>query len=112
MQLPDAVGKRLELLREVVPVFRRLAIMVNVGFPDAVLEAGEAAAAARRIGIEVTTLEIRRAEDIAPPSSRWGPRGRTYVMADALTPTGLHQHLAAARLPTMHNDFRELVGRV
>src|SRR5208337_580793 len=31
MQLPDAVGKRLELLREVVPVFRRLAIMVNVG---------------------------------------------------------------------------------
>src|SRR6478735_2366599 len=64
MQLPDAVGKRLELLREVVPVFRRLAIMVNVGFPDAVLEAGEAQAAARSIGIEVTMLEIRRAEDI------------------------------------------------
>src|SRR5215813_1449664 len=32
-QVPDAVGKRLELLREVVPSFRRLAIMVNVGFP-------------------------------------------------------------------------------
>jgi hypothetical protein len=39
MQWPDAAGKRLELLREVVHSFRRLAIMVNVGFPDAVLAA-------------------------------------------------------------------------
>src|SRR5262249_12434601 len=47
VQGPDAAGKRLELLREVVPGFRRLAIMVNVGFPDAVLDADEAQAAAR-----------------------------------------------------------------
>src|SRR6516162_11730879 len=31
MQWPDAAGKRVELSREVVPSFRRLAIMVNVG---------------------------------------------------------------------------------
>src|SRR5215467_13512693 len=47
MQLPDAVGKRLELLREVVPRLRRLAIMVNVGFPDAIVDASEAQAAAQ-----------------------------------------------------------------
>jgi hypothetical protein len=33
-QQTDTAGKRLELLREVVPDLRRLAIMANVGFPD------------------------------------------------------------------------------
>src|SRR5262245_37730908 len=37
MQWPDAAGKRVELLREVVPSFRRLAIMVKIGFPSVVL---------------------------------------------------------------------------
>ena len=65
-QSADLVGKRLELLREVVPGLRRLAIMANVGNPVAVLEMGEVQAAARTLGLEVATLEIRRAEDIAP----------------------------------------------
>jgi putative tryptophan/tyrosine transport system substrate-binding protein len=34
-QAPDLAGKRLELLREVVPGLRRLAIMVNAGYPAA-----------------------------------------------------------------------------
>jgi putative ABC transport system substrate-binding protein len=59
-------GKRLELLREVVPSFRRLAIMVNVGFPDAVLSARAAQAAAQSLGLEIATLEIRQAGDIVP----------------------------------------------
>jgi len=66
VQQSDAAGKRLELLREVVPRLRRLAIMANVGNPQAVLEMGEVQAAARKLGIEVAPLEIRRAEDIAP----------------------------------------------
>jgi putative ABC transport system substrate-binding protein len=44
----DIASKRLELLREVVPGLRRLAIMVNVGFPDAVLDASEAQAGLNR----------------------------------------------------------------
>jgi putative ABC transport system substrate-binding protein len=40
--------------------------MANVGNPQAVLEMGEVQAAARKLGIEVAPLEIRRAEDIAP----------------------------------------------
>ena len=66
IQPTDLAGKRLELLREVVPGLRRLAIMVNVGYPQAVLEMGEVQAAARTLGLEVAPLEIRRAEDIAP----------------------------------------------
>src|SRR5271165_918023 len=62
----DIAGKRLELLREVVPNLRRLAMLVNVGNPVVVPELGEVQAAARTVGLEVITLEIRRGEDIAP----------------------------------------------
>src|SRR5215468_8830312 len=66
LQSTDLAGKRLELLREIVPGLRRLAIMAHVGNPGAVLELAEVRAAARALGLEVATLEIRRAEDIAP----------------------------------------------
>src|SRR5262249_16650566 len=62
-QISDTVGKKLEFLREVVPDLRRLTIVVNVGNPASVLEMGEAQATARTLGLEVTTSEIRRAED-------------------------------------------------
>jgi putative tryptophan/tyrosine transport system substrate-binding protein len=112
MQLPDTAGKRLELLREVVPRFRRLAIMVNVGFPDAALEASEAQAAARSLGLEVAALEIRREEDIVPAfASLKDPADALYVTADALLNANrvrINTLALSARLPTMH-DFRELV---
>src|SRR5262245_60885636 len=64
-QMSDTVGKKLELLREVVPSLRRLAIMANVGNPASVFEMHEAQATARTLGLEITTSEIERAEDIA-----------------------------------------------
>jgi putative ABC transport system substrate-binding protein len=59
VQSTDLAGKRLELLREVVPRLRRLAIMANVGSPQVVLEMGDVQAAARTLGIEVAPLEIQ-----------------------------------------------------
>jgi putative ABC transport system substrate-binding protein len=53
LQLTDLGGKRLELLREVVPALRRLAILVNVGNPASVLEIGETEVQARTLGLEV-----------------------------------------------------------
>ena len=41
MQSADLAAKRLELLREVLPDLRRLAVMGNVNYPAAVLEIGE-----------------------------------------------------------------------
>src|SRR6516165_9503974 len=58
LQTPDLAGKRLELLREVVPGLRRL-VMGNVGNPFSVLELGEVQVAARTLGLEVDILEIR-----------------------------------------------------
>ena len=66
LQQTDVAGKRLELLREVVLGLRRLVIIGNVGNPFTVLEMREVQAAASRLGLEVATPEIRRAEDIAP----------------------------------------------
>ena len=59
MQQTDAAGKRLQLLREVVPNLRRVAILANVSSPGSVLEMGEVEAAARSLGLEAIKLEIR-----------------------------------------------------
>jgi ABC-type uncharacterized transport system substrate-binding protein len=66
VQFTDLAGKRLELFREVIPGLRRLAIMANVASPSAVLEMREAQITARALGLEITSSEIHRAEDIAP----------------------------------------------
>src|SRR6185369_1447193 len=41
IQSTDLAGKRVELLREVLPGFRRLAVLTNVGFPGHDQEIGE-----------------------------------------------------------------------
>src|SRR5215470_14349530 len=63
MQGAETGGKRLELLRELIPQLRRLAVIVPVDSRGAMLEMAEVQAAARGLGLDVATLEIRRAED-------------------------------------------------
>jgi putative tryptophan/tyrosine transport system substrate-binding protein len=85
LQGPDLAAKRLELLREVAPGRRRLAILVNVGYPAAREELAQVQTAARALELESAVLEIRRAEDIAPAFDR--AKGRAdalYVIAEAL----------------------------
>jgi putative tryptophan/tyrosine transport system substrate-binding protein len=112
VQQVDAAGKRLELLREVVPGLRRLAIMANIGNPGAALEMGEAQAAAGTLGLEVTTIEIRRGEDIAPGfDTLKGQVEALYVCTDPLVITNrarIQTSAMGARLPTVYNS-REYV---
>ena len=63
-QVSEAAGKRIQLLREVVPGLRRLAIMATLT-PEDVLQIGDVKAAAGPLGLEVIALEIRQTEDIA-----------------------------------------------
>jgi putative tryptophan/tyrosine transport system substrate-binding protein len=87
-QTAETAGKRLELLREIVPGLGRLAIMGNVGNPLSVLEFGEAQAAARALGLEITTAELRRAEDISPAfDALKGRADALYVCVDPLVAT-------------------------
>jgi putative tryptophan/tyrosine transport system substrate-binding protein len=112
LQKTDLANKRLELLREVVPSFRRLAIMANVGNPPSVLEMREVEATARKLGNEVTTFEIRGAEDIAPAFDALKGRADVlYVCGDPLVDTNRVRIITLAlvlRLPTM-SDFPEFV---
>jgi putative tryptophan/tyrosine transport system substrate-binding protein len=57
LQSTDLSSKRIELLREVVPGLRRLAILANAAYPAAVVEIGEVEAAARTLGFEVAIPE-------------------------------------------------------
>jgi putative ABC transport system substrate-binding protein len=112
VQQVDAAGKRLELLREIVPGLRRLAILANVGNPGAALEMGEAQAAAQTLGLEVTTIEIRRGEDIAPGfDALKGQAEALYVCTDPLVITNrarIQTSAMGARLPAVYNS-REYV---
>ena len=64
-QQTDLAGKRLELLREVVPALRQLAILANAGNPVTMLDMRDVEAAAGTLGLTMVTVEIRRMEDIA-----------------------------------------------
>ena len=66
LQFTDLAGKRLELLREVLPDLRRLAILANASSPATALEVAEVHAMAGTFGLEVVAPEVRRPEDIAP----------------------------------------------
>ena len=104
-QSPDIAGKRLDFLREVVPGLRRLAMLANVGNPNIVLEIGEVQAVARRLGIEIVMLEIRRAEDIVPAFAELNRRAEAlHVCFDFLTITNrmrINTLTLGARLPAM-----------
>ena len=104
-QQADLAGKRIELLREVVPGLRRLAILANVGFSQAVTEMGEAQTAASKLGLEVLTSGMRRAEDIAPAiEAIKGRADALYVCGDALQVTNrirINTLALGLRLPTM-----------
>ena len=108
LQQTETAGKRLELLREVVPGLGRLAILANVGNPNAVLEMGEAQTAARTLGLEVITSEIRRGEDIVPAFEALNGRAEAlYVVLDPLVNTHrirINTLAMAARLPTVHGS--------
>jgi putative tryptophan/tyrosine transport system substrate-binding protein len=114
IQSRDLAGKRIGLLREIVPELRRLAILGNVGTTSgSFLEVGEARAAAEALGLATDMLEIRHAEDIAPAFAKLGKSAQAlYVCPDPLVNAN-HARINAlaleARLPTIH-PFRDYLG--
>ena len=108
VEATDLAGKRLELLREIVPGLRRLAIIANVDFPGAALEMRDVQSAARAIGLEDVPLEIRAAKDIAPAFAALHAKADAmYVVSDALVNFNQARIITlavGARLPTMFNN--------
>lgn len=112
LQATDLAGKRLELLSEVLPGLRRFAIIGNVGYSAVVLEMKGVEAAAHTLGLEMTALGVRRAEEIAPAIATVKSRAEAlYVVPDGLLVASAPQlgTLAlAARLPSIYG-LREFV---
>jgi putative tryptophan/tyrosine transport system substrate-binding protein len=112
LQQTDAVGKRLELLHEIIPGLRHLAIMANIDAPPAVSDMRETQAAARVLGLEVVTQEIRRFEDIAPAFETLKGRAEAVYVCNEPFLAGNRVLIAnlvlSGRLPTM-NTVREYV---
>jgi putative tryptophan/tyrosine transport system substrate-binding protein len=104
----DLAAKRLELLREVLPGLRRLAIIANAESSGAMQEMGEVQAAARTLGLAVAPFEIRKAEDIAPAFKAFSDRADAlYVCQDPLINTNrirINTLVLGARLPTMYGS--------
>jgi putative ABC transport system substrate-binding protein len=116
VQSTNLVGTGLEILREIFPDVRRLAIIGNVEYAATVLEMGEAQAAARTLGLEVIRSEVGRAEDIARAfGALKGAAQALYVCPDA-TINANHARIntlpLGARLPAMHGvrDYVEAGG--
>lgn len=112
LQNTDTAGKRLELMREVVPNLVRLAIMTNVDAAGAVLDMREVQTMARALGLEVVTAEIRQAEDIAPAiDALKGRVDALYVAGDPLLFANrirVNTLAQGSRLPTIYGT-REYV---
>jgi putative tryptophan/tyrosine transport system substrate-binding protein len=61
---PDLEGKRLELLREVVPRLSHIAVLINSLNPFHIASMHQADAAAKALGIKLQVLDVRASEDL------------------------------------------------
>jgi putative ABC transport system substrate-binding protein len=110
-QAPDLAGKRLNILRQVVPGLRRLAIMGN-RFAAIALEMDEVQTLARSLGLETIPVEIKRAQDIAPAVEAIKDRADAlYVATDALVVANrirINTFALAERLPMMTTERMQI----
>ena len=99
-QHADFPGKRLALLREIVPGLRRLAVMANVGNSASVREMAEVQLMARTLGLDFVALEIRGADDIDPALEALNGRVRRALSSSRRAyrrQSGSHQRRCSKR---------------
>jgi putative tryptophan/tyrosine transport system substrate-binding protein len=101
LQAPERAGKRLELLRQLVPGLRRLAILFDASYLATVLEKDNVQTVARHLGLEVEPFETRRAEDIAPAfDALKGHTDALYVAGNSANVARIASLALSMRLPT------------
>jgi putative ABC transport system substrate-binding protein len=113
LMTPHLGGKRLELLKEVLPRLSSVAVLWNAANPYPAIVFRETQAAARTLGIEVQSLEVRSPNDIdaAFEAARRQTPDALITVEDPLT--SAHRKLIADfaikhGLPSLHG-FREFV---
>jgi putative ABC transport system substrate-binding protein len=110
---PEIEGKRLELLREVVPKISHIAVLWNAVSPVQVIQERETRAAAQVLGMKMLSLGVRNLEEIEDAFAaivRERPDA-LFVLADRLF---LHHRKRTMDFAVQHNlpgvhAYRELV---
>jgi len=106
VQTPEIAGKRLELLREVVPTAARIAVIYDPGQPGIVGDVREVEAAARVLGVQLQILEARSGDELDRAfAAIVRERAGGVIMLDSATPlvhrARIAQLAAKHRLPTL-----------
>ena len=108
----DLGGRRLALLREVLPSLKRVAVLGNVDSPLITLEMEGVQADGTKLGLETFRLEVTKAEEIVPRIEAVnGIADALYICSDPLLTTyrtRINTLTIAQKLPTI-NAFREYV---
>jgi ABC-type uncharacterized transport system substrate-binding protein len=113
LMAPDIAGKRLEVLKEILPRFVRVAVLWNPGNPHNAIVFKETQAAAQKMGIEVQSLEVRGPDGFngAFEKARRQRPDALLVVEDPLT-NSLHKRIieftAAEQLPSLHGVGEEV----
>ena len=95
---PELNGKRLELLREVVPGLSRVAILWNPEIRGAVLDYKETEGAARSLRLQLLSVEVSRAEDLDRAFSMMATGRSEALMVPAVNPVAFVHRSEIARL--------------
>ena len=108
VQSSDLAQKVVELLRELLPNLRRLAILYHIGNPVTALQTDAVKSAAGRFGLDVAIVEVRRAEDIAPAIEALKDRAEALIVpSEPLYNTNriqISSWALKAQLPTIYFD--------
>jgi ABC-type uncharacterized transport system substrate-binding protein len=102
-------GKRLELLRAVIPSFARVAVLWNARDPVMTLTSTEIGRAARALGVTVQPLGVQEAKDIDSAIATMTAErpDALFMISDVLTRRHMQQVLdfaAQRQLPTLFED--------
>lgn len=112
VQPGELSGKRLELLKDIIPNVRRLAALVNTNYSGAAQEMNGIRAASAKLNIEASILEIQTADDISGALAKLPAQtDALYVHSEPLTNANrdlIIRAATAARIPTIFG-FREFV---
>jgi putative ABC transport system substrate-binding protein len=117
-QSTDLAGKRLEILREIVPGLHQVAALGNATYGAAQIELREIEEVAHKLGFAAEVLEVRRSEEIAPALRAIKPgTDALYVVLDPLIISNrvrINTFALVARLPAMFatREFIEAGGLV
>ena len=106
---PDLSGKRLELLKEIVPRVSRIAVLWNGANPVKVLDFKETEMAAHAFALKLQSLEVRAPEDFESrfKTATTHGSGALVVLQDALTISNARAIVEFAtknRLPAMYGS--------